>query len=229
MSTSWTNILYLVRHGENLANLTKEFSYKRVDYSLTAKGVLQAEQTADFFKTQAIDAVYTSPLKRARETAEIIARPHGLPVIVREAFREINVGDLELMPPDEATWKLHDRVLRTWLPGRPGARFPGGENCYELIERARRGLREITTGRAGQRIVLASHGGILTEIVRTLCASTGPDLVRSDMPNCAISEIELTTHKQAKITGSLRTWARVTHLSGEAAEQVSPVLAYEQT
>jgi broad specificity phosphatase PhoE len=229
MSISRTNTLYLVRHGENLANLTREFSYKRVDYPLTARGVLQAEQTADFFKTQSIAAVYASPLKRARETAEIIAQPHGLPVIVREEFREINVGDLELRPPDEAAWRLHDRVLHAWLQGYPGARFPGGENRCELIERARRGLLATTAGRAGQRIILASHGGILTEIVRTFCAQTWHDLPGMDMPNCAISEIELTTHDQIRIAGRLRTRARVTHLSGEAAEQVSPVLAHKKT
>ena len=67
------NRLYLVRHGENPANLTKEFSYRRVDYGLTPKGVLQARQTAEFFKGKAVHAVYSSPLKRAAETAGIIA------------------------------------------------------------------------------------------------------------------------------------------------------------
>ena len=50
MSVQQTNTIYLVRHGENTANITKEFSYKLVDYSLTAKGVQQAEQTAEYFK-----------------------------------------------------------------------------------------------------------------------------------------------------------------------------------
>ena len=59
------NTIYLVRHGENRANLTKEFSYKVVDYSLTPKGALQAQQTAQFFQDKQIHEVYTSPLKRA--------------------------------------------------------------------------------------------------------------------------------------------------------------------
>jgi broad specificity phosphatase PhoE len=45
--------LYLVRHGENLANITKEFSYRAVDYPLTPKGILQAEQTAEYFAAKA--------------------------------------------------------------------------------------------------------------------------------------------------------------------------------
>ena len=66
--------IYWVRHGENKANITKEFSYKYVDYSLTPKGIQQAQQTARFFRNKNIQTIYTSPLKRAVETAEIIAR-----------------------------------------------------------------------------------------------------------------------------------------------------------
>lgn len=91
--------LYLVRHGENVANLTKEFSHRAVDYSLTDKGRAQAAQTADFFRGHAIDAVYSSPLRRARETAEAIAAVVGKPVTVVEDFREINVGVLEGQAP----------------------------------------------------------------------------------------------------------------------------------
>ena len=72
--------VYLVRHGENPANLLKQFSHRLVDYSLTPKGIAQAEQTAAFFLDKRIDAIYSSPLKRARKTAEIIGAALGLPV-----------------------------------------------------------------------------------------------------------------------------------------------------
>lgn len=229
MSITHTNTLYLVRHGENLANLTKEFSYKLVDYSLTPKGVLQAEQTAEFFKTVPLDAIYSSPLKRARETAEIIARPQGQPVTLLEAFRELNVGDLELMPPTEANWKLHDQVVNEWMKGNLEAAFPGGENFLEIIERARRGLLEVTRGRERQHILIAAHGGILTAIVNRYClgANNRQKRTGAGMHNCAITEIELTTGSDV-VAGTLRAWSSVTHLSGEAAKLVSPVLAYEK-
>ncbi|HLI69418.1 MAG TPA: histidine phosphatase family protein [Ktedonobacteraceae bacterium] len=229
MNNTTTNTLYLVRHGENLANITNEFSYKLVDYPLTPKGVLQAEQTAEFFKAIAIDAVYASPLKRAHETGEIIARPHALPVIVLEEFREVNVGDLERMPPTEAAWKLHNQVVDEWLKGNPAARFPGGENFLELVERARRGLLNTTRGRSGQRIVIAAHGGILTAIVRSVCAGVSTDQTPlAGMHNCAITEIELTTDADHITCGVLRCWADVTHLSGKAAEPASLALEYEE-
>ncbi len=89
------NLVYLLRHGENTANLTKEFSCRKIDYSLTPRGILQAQQTAAFFQSQAIDAIYASPLKRAAETAAIIADALALPVTTIEELREIDVGPLE--------------------------------------------------------------------------------------------------------------------------------------
>ena len=86
--------LYLVRHGENPANVTKRFSFRAVDEGLTGKGILQAQQTADFFRSLAHSRegwlgqmVVASPLKRAIETATIIANELELGVSVKEAFR----------------------------------------------------------------------------------------------------------------------------------------------
>src|SRR5438045_8885112 len=106
--------LYLVRHGENKANITKEFSYKKVDYSLTPRGVLQAQQTADYFRDKKIEAIYSSPLKRAIETAHIIAKPLGLAVITVENFREVNVGDLEGQVVRRETWQTYLGVMKEW-------------------------------------------------------------------------------------------------------------------
>src|SRR6478672_925857 len=102
--TTLDTTVYIVRHGENPANINREFSYRLVDYSLTPKGVRQAEDTARFFRDKQIDAIYSSPLKRAVETAEIIAAPLGLPVALIEEFREINVGTLEEQPPTDENW-----------------------------------------------------------------------------------------------------------------------------
>ena len=60
-----TNRLYLLRHGENPANLSKVFSNRHVDHPLTEKGILQAQQTADYFVGQELQAICTSPLKRS--------------------------------------------------------------------------------------------------------------------------------------------------------------------
>ena len=114
------NRVYLVRHGENRANLTKEFSYLKVDYPLTPKGRLQSVQTAQVFAQKPIDAIYSSPLKRAFETAEIIAARLGLGVVPMENFREVNVGHLEGSSPTAEVWAQHNRVIKDWYNGNSG-------------------------------------------------------------------------------------------------------------
>jgi broad specificity phosphatase PhoE len=220
-----TNTLYLVRHGENPANRTKEFSYKLVDYSLNEQGQRQALQTAEFFKNIPLDAVYSSPLKRAHETANIIAQPHHLSVMLLEEFREVNVGHLELPAPSHDTlirnWQLHDKIIREWVKGNHTETFPGGENFLTLLARSRRGLLTVIRGRSNQHILIAAHGGILAAIVQAFCQKTDGVRASNHMGNCAITEVELTTNEdKEEISGVMRCWASVTHLSGEAAEQV---------
>lgn len=227
MSTTSTNTLYLVRHGENPANITHEFSYKLVDYSLTPKGVLQAQQTAAFLQELPLDAIYASPLKRAYETAQIIAEPHKLPVTTLEGFREVNVGDLELLPPDATTWQWHDRIIADWFAGKWETTFPNGENFLELRERTRHALREVLGARTNQHIVIAAHGGSITALVRHICSITNSRISYTNMYNCAITTIELTTH-DGDMSGILRSWASTSHLSGEAAPRIVPALVSEK-
>jgi broad specificity phosphatase PhoE len=103
------NTIFLLRHGENHANVTKEFSYKHVDYSLTEKGVLQAQQAGGYISTLGLDAIYASPLKRAHETARIVADACDLPIAgTFEDLREFNVGSLEGQTPTAALWAQFD-------------------------------------------------------------------------------------------------------------------------
>jgi broad specificity phosphatase PhoE len=214
------NLVYLIRHGENPANITKEFSYRKVDYPLTPKGVLQARQTADYFRDRDIDAIYSSPLKRGRQTAEIISEAVGLPVTLLEQFREINVGSLEDQPPTRENWAIHDAVLREWRAGRHSVAFPDGENFTTLLGRAYAGLAEALRGRSGQRVVIVGHGGIFTAATAALCTDSAREVIGRPSHNCSITTIQI--EREADVwQGTLVEWASCAHLSGEAAELVS--------
>jgi broad specificity phosphatase PhoE len=216
-----TTRLYLVRHGENRANLTKEFSSRKVDYPLTAKGQLQAQQTAEFFAAKTIAAVYTSPLKRARETAEIIAARLGLPARVEESYREVDVGEMEGRPPNAADWAVHDQIIWGWLNGNPDRAFPGGDNYWTLWNRFCQGIVQAACGHASQDVVIVSHGGIISTSLPRLCPGVTPDWVWEQAnPNCSVTEIQVDANGGQPV-GKLIAWASCTHLSGEAAEFVS--------
>jgi broad specificity phosphatase PhoE len=215
--------LYLVRHGENLANITKEFSCRLVDYPLTPKGALQARQTAEHFASRRIDAVYSSPLKRARQTALPIAALLGLTPIVIENLREINVGTLELEPPSLRTWDLHNQILTDWYYGKYDETFPGGENFHGMWARARDALLQIARGGDARSVVAVGHGGMFTYLIRPLCP--GADEVamwQTPNHNCSITEIELDV-VDGEPVGRLLRWADSSHLYGEAAQFVHPL------
>lgn len=222
------NRIYFIRHAENLANLTKEFSYKKVDYSLTPKGVLQAQQTADHFKNIPIDEIYSSPLKRAQETAEPIARQKALPVKVLEAFREINVGTLEDRPPTAESWALHNHILNSWVSGDHDMRFPKGENYHEVLARMVDGFKQITAGKDGKQIIVIGHGGIFTYTVEMLCKNVDlREIFSNQLYNCAISTIDA-NHVPDGLEMHLRKWAAFSHLHGEAAQFVKPYVSQEE-
>lgn len=214
------NTVFLVRHGENLANITHEFSSRRIDYSLTEKGVLQAQQTADRLRHAAIDEIYSSPLKRARETAAIIAAACGLDFTVMDNFREVDVGDYELEPIRDELWEIHNRIFIGWITGQPHAKFPNGDDYFSLLERMRTGIQQVTAGKNGRRILVVGHGGIFTATLKDLIPGLDyRDLFKIPMSNCSITELEMEESLNGP-RGRLVSWASSAHLSGEAAELV---------
>jgi broad specificity phosphatase PhoE len=214
------NRMYLIRHGENLANLTKEFSYKKVDYPLTEKGVLQAHQTAEYLSTKPINAVYSSPLRRCIQTATFIAEKHRLNVQVDEDLREVNVGDLEGKPVSQSLWDEHNDVIQAWIEGFSGIKFPGGENQYQLAQRFATALKRIDAASTVGHTVVVGHGGLFTFGLPILC----PDLSLIDLMNIPNHNASITTldllWKIDHFTMRLQEWANVAHLSGVAADFV---------
>jgi broad specificity phosphatase PhoE len=211
--------LFWIRHGENPANITKEFSSRLIDYPLNQKGVLQSQQTAEYLAQWSFDAVYASPLKRAVETAEIIAAPHRLPVIQMENFREIVVGDLENGPPSREAWQFHNEVFFDWMRGNLGRSFPGGENGFQILDRMHRGLKQILDNGEDRQVIVVSHGGILYVTLMDICQDFNP-AEHMDIANCSITEIQLAL-RDDRLQGELVSWADHSHLHGEAADLVS--------
>ena len=92
--TCW---LYLVRHGATANNEARppRLQGRRTDPALSDEGQEQSRETGRLLASQRIEAVYTSPLLRARQTARAIAEPHGLPVEVVDDLIEVDVGRWE--------------------------------------------------------------------------------------------------------------------------------------
>ncbi|MFI5275003.1 MAG: histidine phosphatase family protein [Ktedonobacterales bacterium] len=207
-------IVYFVRHGENTANLTREFSHRLVDYSLTARGEEQARCTARRFIGERIGAVYASPLKRAHETAAIVAEPLGLPVTSLEDLREVNVGTLEGQPPTDALWALHDGVFAAWGAGLLDTAFPEGEDQRALEWRLRRAVGVMLRAGAGAgQAIAVTHGGILAAALPALCPGASRNaLISLWLENCSVTEVRFRREDGAALVGEIVRWGDCAHL-----------------
>lgn len=172
--TSDASTILWTRHGENQANLTRTLSHRVVDLELTAQGREQAAALADSLAEITLyGEVFTSPLRRARETTQIVAERLGLRPVVVEEFRELDVGELDGRS-DATAWRTYDAVLAAWRSGRADVRFPQGESGTELTARLRRGLGHVVAQPGpGSRLVVA-HGACLRSALPTLAGVADP-------------------------------------------------------
>jgi broad specificity phosphatase PhoE len=182
------------RHGENVANLTRTFSYRVFDGDLTDLGRLQAAQLAERLAAgEPISQIVCSPLRRARQTAEIVARRLRLPIRAElDDLRELNVGALDGRS-DEQAWGIYDSVLAAWKDGQTAVRFPGGEDCQELRVRIRRALAAVTSASGaadGGLSLVVAHGGALRA---ALSALTGVPEPGTDIPTGGFAVLRVRT------------------------------------
>src|SRR6266540_2696491 len=127
--------LYFVRHGESEANIQHVISNRDSPFSLSPLGKRQANALAQNLKDIRIAAIYSSPVLRARETAEILSQEFHLPYQSTEALREYDCGILE-EKSDEASWKLHSEIAEDWTVNHNYLRKPeGGENFLDIKKR----------------------------------------------------------------------------------------------
>jgi broad specificity phosphatase PhoE len=216
--------LYLVRHGENRANITKEFSFKKVDYPLTDKGKLQAKQTAELLKDICFDKIYSSPLIRAVETATIINEQLKKTIHIMEQFREVNVGDLEDLPPTKENWSTFLGIIDKWIIGNKEVSFPNGENYIGLSERFINGIFEIIEDIDDGNILIVGHGMNFVQGVMELAKiNDRRKFYNIKNYNCSISKIEIEKNGEM-INAKIKEWASINHLSGIAAEVKEPMM-----
>ena len=111
-----------------------------------------------------VDAVISSPRRRAYDTAVAIADRHGLAVECVEAVRELDFGELEGRTYDEIA-EEQPELFERWMRSPTTVKFPGGESYAVLRARAVAELDRLVASRAGQTVVLVTHGGVVRAIV----------------------------------------------------------------
>jgi broad specificity phosphatase PhoE len=184
-------VVHWARHGENVANLSRTFSYRVFDGDLTDRGVTQAERLAErlLAATDRYGLLVSSPLRRARQTAKIVSARLGLPVADElDDLREVNVGELDGRA-DHRAWRVYEATLAAWRSGQLSQRFPGGESGDELAARTRRALHGIATQAGSTDAVVIAHGASIRAAVPALTGQPDPgrDLATGDVARLLVS------------------------------------------
>ena len=159
--------LILVRHGETEWNRTGRYQ-GHTDIELSANGVWQVERLRNRLAGQRIDAAYSSDLKRALGTAQIIISKRDLAVIPCKELREIDFGELEGMTSDEI-----QRHYPNWDGMSSDVSNPGGETLSQLTSRIRLFVPRLAEYSGDKTILVAAHGGALRVLV---CLLLGIDI-----------------------------------------------------
>lgn len=149
--------LYLVRHGETELSARRAYC-GRLDVPLTARGRRQAQAVARSLVEAGIDAVHTSPLERARETAQAIATAAGAGLEVDWDLTEVDYGPLEGLDRDGARARLGP-AFDAWRRDPMGSPIPGVEPLADALARVAGAVGRAMDG--GARPVVVAHQGIL--------------------------------------------------------------------
>ena len=192
--------LFLIRHGQSDGNASGRFG-GHGPTPLSPLGERQAEATAKALAKEGINAIYSSDLLRAVQTAEFLGRETGLQVHVSEAFRERHVGVLEGLTFDESR-DLHPRDYYALVNRNINHVISGGESYRHLLGRITAKLHNVLRDHQGEKIAIYSHTGAICFMTLHLMAAIHrttkqtPWLVTS---NCGINRFEIRSRRNIRV------------------------------
>lgn len=187
MSSTMTR-LFLVRHGETEWNKTLRYQ-GHMDIPLSEVGLAQAEKLALRLSKEKLDAVYSSDLSRALETARAAAKYHNVSVDVIPELRETNFGRWEGLTYKEIKQQFPE-IADGWRVNPRDIKAPDGESLGEVSERCFIGLDKILTDNPGRNVLLVAHGGIIRIIVAKVLGIDINDYWKIKQTNVALNIIE---------------------------------------
>lgn len=163
--TPMIRTFYLIRHGETVFNAESRIQGQS-DAPLSERGRRQAEAVADALADAPIDAIFSSPLRRALETASCLAAKLSLPIRTDPRLMELNAGVFEGRLRSELEAESSPEFLQ-WLAGGDEFTIPGGESRRQLAQRGGDALRALAA--EGYRTtVVVTHGGWLSATLKSL-------------------------------------------------------------
>ena len=157
--------LILARHGETMWNVGKVFR-GRADVNLNEVGIKQAELLGKHLCNWELEAIYSSPVKRALDTANIVARCVEVAVCIAEGLTDFDFGEWQSLSEQEVK-RLYPDILNEWQSSPHKVRMPGGENLDDVTKRTAEVVDEVLSRHHGN-VLLVSHRVVFKVLICSL-------------------------------------------------------------
>jgi broad specificity phosphatase PhoE len=161
----------LARHAETAA--PDRFHGAESDIGLSAQGNRQAEQLGESLKTIGAQAIYSSAMRRAVDTAKPISRACNLELVSIPALHERRIGPLSGLSREEG-WSIYAESKTRWIAGDLDHTHEGGESYMDVRRRVIPIVQELTARHRGQTIIVIAHGLVIRVILSSLLDGAHP-------------------------------------------------------
>ncbi len=199
--------LCVVRHGETAWNAEHRVQ-GQLDVPLNAIGLAQAQAAARVLSREKFDAIYSSDLSRARQTAQPAATLLSMEVAIDPALRERHYGIFERLTYAEVKTRYPEDYAR-FEARDPEYAFRTGESLKDFSARSIAVISKIANAHAGQSILVFTHGGVLDKLYRFVAGLPLSAQREFGIPNAGLNRIERTA-----AGWQIRAWADTAHLEG---------------
>jgi broad specificity phosphatase PhoE len=187
--------LYLLRHGKSVANVNRVFAARKIDPPLSEIGIQQACQQAELLKAIKFEAMYSSSLLRAKQTAEIVNQRCMLNLEFSDALWEVDVGILDGESQDDThNQNVYEGVIKSWEQGLTSIGFPSGETLNDIRDRFRQFLNELEQKRQ-KCVLVVGHCLLFMAVIWLFCENHGPMFEDGHMDRGHLSIISKTGNR----------------------------------
>lgn len=186
-------LIYIVRHGLTEWNKLKKLQ-GAADVPLAKEGILLAEKTGEALKDVKFDICFTSPLSRARQTAECVLGDRNVPIIPDKRIQEINFGDLEGDRVRDAEGNYIDPQVEIFFRDPVNFKRPeNGEDIFDVIARTKDFWEEKTSdpSLADKTVLVASHGCAVRALLQNIYHDPENFWHGCVPPNCCVNLVEV--------------------------------------
>jgi probable phosphoglycerate mutase len=197
----------IVRHGQTQWNI-KTIRQGHLDSPLTEQGIAQAKALGERLASETFTALYSSDLGRALQTAQMIAEATGHNILTDPRLRERNLGIFQGLNGQEIQRKFPEEYRLHRSLG-PDYVIPGGESVKQQVERNLEYLNEVAEKHLGERIVLVTHGGVLSGLFRHTFSIPFNAPRRFEFTNASLN-----VFNYEEGNWYLQTWGDISHLGG---------------